>query len=138
MGRSASRFRDDLARHEQTELDANAGESDSLSSRLRARRDIVVAGELAPLHAAAIVQDRERRVRPIREQADVHGPGIERVGDDFSEDRLLERARIGVPQVFEQMLEVDPSFTHAGILARGSRARSALPSLVPGRNEPLP
>ena len=97
VGRSASRFRDDLARHEQTELDANAGESDSLSSCLRARRDIMVAGELAPLHAAAIVHDCQRRVRRVREETNVRGLRVERVGDDFGEDRLLERSRIRVP-----------------------------------------
>ena len=44
--------------------------------------------------------------------------GIECVGNDFGEDRLLERAGIGVPQVFEEMLEIDSSFSHARILSR--------------------
>ena len=45
MRRAAPRFGDHLARHEQAELDAHAGEPDPFAARLGARRDVVVSGQ---------------------------------------------------------------------------------------------
>ena len=100
---------------EQPELDADAGEPDPLAARLRARRDVVIARQLPALHPAPVVHDGQRRVGGLVEQADARRAGVERVGDDLGEDRLLERAGVRVPEVFEQVLEVDAGFAHSAL-----------------------
>ncbi len=93
-------------------------------ARLGARRDVVVPRQLPSLHAAPVVHDRQRRVSRVGEKPDARRTGVERVRDDFGEDRLLERAGVRVPQIFEQMLEVDAGFAHAGILSSAAAQRS--------------
>ena len=117
---AAPRFGHHLTRHEKPKLDADAGKSDALAAALRARCDVVVPGQLSPLHPASIVHDRQRRVSRVREEADANGTRVERIGNDLGEDRFLERAGVGVPKVFEEMLEVDSSFAHGSMLSRGS------------------
>ncbi len=112
--RAAPRFGHDLARDEQPELDADAGEANPLAARLRARRHVVIPRQIPSLHPAPIVDDRERRVGGARLEADACRARVERVGDDLGEDRLFERAGVGVAEVFEQVLEVDAGFAHGG------------------------
>lgn len=52
--------------------------------------------------------------------------GVERVGDDFSENGLLERTGVGITKVFEKMLQIDSRFTHGNILS-GDPAIASLP-----------
>ena len=80
---------------------------------LRAGGDVVVALELAPLHAAAVVGDREAPGGRIRRDRDPGGARIEGVGDDLGEDRFLERAGVGIAQIFEQVQQVDARLAHA-------------------------
>jgi hypothetical protein len=97
-------FRDDLARQQQAELDTNAGKADSLASRFAARRNVVIPRQLAPLHPAPVVDDREHPVGRIGPQADECRARVERVGDHFGQDGVFERASVRVTQIFEQML----------------------------------
>ena len=104
------------SRDQQPELDAHTGESDSLPPRFCARRHVVVPRQLLSLHAAPIVHDRQRRVGRIGQQLDARRTGVERIGDDFGENRLLGLAGICVPQVLKKVLEIDSGFAHAAIL----------------------
>ena len=119
MRGAAPRLGDDLARDQKTKLDANSREPDPFATSLRACRNVVISRQFLPLHAAPVIDDRQRCVGRIGEAADACRARIESVGDHLDEDRLLERAGVSVPQVFEQMLEVDPCFSHTGILSRG-------------------
>jgi hypothetical protein len=125
MRLAASRLRDHLAGHEQSELDADAGEADSLSARLRAGRDIVIPRQLAPLHPPAVVRHRERRLGGVGRDTDAGGAGVEGVGDHFREDRLLEGAAVGVPEILEQVPQVDPCLAHGRILSPGKAERTS-------------
>ena len=114
---AAPGFGDHFARHEQPELDAHAGKPDPFAPRLGARRHVVIPRQLPSLHAAAVVHDRQRRFGRVGEEADAGRSGVERVRDDFGEDRLLEGSGVRVPQIFEEVLEVDAGFAHVGILS---------------------
>src|SRR5438128_1772260 len=82
VGTAAPGSRHHRVAQEQPELDPNAGEADPLASGLGARRDVVIAGEIAPLHPAAVVHDREPAGRRIGREPHGAGTRIERVGDD--------------------------------------------------------
>jgi hypothetical protein len=114
---AAPGFGDHLARHEQPELDAHARESDSLPACLSARGNVVIPRQLPSLHAAPIVHDRERRVSWVGEKADPRRAGVERVRHGFGENCLLKGAGVRVPQIFEQVLEVDSGLAHAYMLS---------------------
>ena len=82
--------------------------------------------QLSSLHPAAIVNDRQRRVSGVGEKTDARRAGVERVRDGFGEDRLFKGADVGVPQVFEEMLQINSGLAHMGILSRaGSPPREA-------------
>ncbi|MFN7955337.1 MAG: hypothetical protein U0610_26675 [bacterium] len=117
----ASCFRDDLVAEQQAELDADSGEADALATSLGARGEIVEVTQVAPHHARAVVDHRERGPRGIGQEGDVRGTGVERVGDDLGEDRFLERAGIGIAQVLEQVQQVDSGLTHDGLVSSPSR-----------------
>jgi hypothetical protein len=72
----------------------------------------VIARQLAPSHARAVVDGSERRASGVGRKTDAARAGVERVSDDLREDGLLERAGVGVAQVFEEVDEVDASLTH--------------------------
>src|SRR5439155_16783495 len=55
VGLPAPRLGDHLVADQEAELDADAGEADSLSARLGARGDVVVTRQLAALHPRAVV-----------------------------------------------------------------------------------
>ena len=80
----------------------------------------MIAREVAALHPAPVVDDGEGAVGGAREELDARSARIERVGGDLGEDGLLERAGVCVAQVLEEVLEVDPGFTHGGIV-RGTQ-----------------
>ena len=117
MSRAAPGFGDHLARHQEPELDADAGKSDPLAALLRARRDVVIPGELLPLNPAAIGHDGQCGFGRARQQPDQGRARIERIGDDFGENLLLERAGVGVAQIFEEVLEVDAGLARGAILS---------------------
>ena len=108
-------------RDEQPELDSDAGKSNALPARLRARRNVVIPRQVPPLHPSPIVHDRQRGVGGVGLEADACRAGVERVGDNFGEDRLLERAGVGVAEIFEEVLEVDAGFAHGAFLRRAHR-----------------
>ena len=118
VGAPAPRLRRDFSRNEQPELDPDPGKPDPLAPRLRARRDVVIPGEIPALHPPPVVHNGERCGGGVRLQADACGPGIQCICGDLGEDRLLERPGVRVPQVFEQVLKVDPRFPHGTILLR--------------------
>lgn len=76
----------------------------------------MIARQLSSLHPATVVHDGQRSVGAVRLQANERGPGVERVGDDFRQDGLFQRAGVRVAQIFEQMLKVDPGLAHGRIL----------------------
>jgi hypothetical protein len=112
VDRAPARFGDDLLRDQETELDPDSGEADPLAAGLRRGRDVVVAGELAAPHALAIVDDGQRGGGRVRREGDPPSPGVERIGHDLGEDRLLDGAGIRVAEVLEEMQEVDARLTH--------------------------
>src|SRR5262245_4970074 len=118
---TASGFGDHLARDEEPQLDADTSKSDSLSSRLRARCNVMESSQLSTLHPPAIVHDRQRRLEGVTNELDARRARIEGVGDGFGEDRLFERTGVGIAKVFEEVLQVDASFTHWRILSRRAR-----------------
>ena len=76
----------------------------------------MVSRKVPPLHPPPVVYDDQRRFGRIRSEPNARGSRIERVGGYLGQDGLLERARIGVAQVFEQVLEIDSSLPHREIL----------------------
>src|SRR5207245_1890584 len=52
---------DDLRADQESDLDADSGETDAGAARLGAGRDVVVARQLASAHTGAIVHGGERR-----------------------------------------------------------------------------
>ena len=120
-------FGNHLAGDEQSELDPHTGESDSFAALFGARRDVVILRQRSPLHPAAVVYDGQCRRAGIGQQLDARRAGVECVGHDFGEDRLLERTGVGVAKVFEEMVKVDSRFTHRDILPVGrQRGRRCL------------
>jgi hypothetical protein len=90
----------------------------------------VVPRKLPALHPAPVVDDRQRRGSGVGEEADARRTRVERVCDDFREDRLLEGSSVCVPQVLEEVLEVNSRFADAGIVSPGG------PSARPARVAP--
>ena len=109
-------FRNHLAGDEQSELDPDAGEPDPFAALLGARRNVVIARQFPPLHPSAIVHDRQRRRAGVGQQMNARRTRVECVGHNLGEDGLLERTRVGIAKVFEEMVKVDSGFTHADIL----------------------
>ena len=99
-------------RDEQAELDPDPGEADALPARLGARRQVVVAREVAPAHPAPVVDEHHGARGRVREDAHVRRSRVERVRDDLGQDRLLDRVGISVAEVFEQVLQVDARLAH--------------------------
>ena len=108
----ASRLGQHLLGGQQAELDADTREADALAAHLGAGRDVVVSGQLAPPHADAVVDDDQQGIAAVGADGDPRGARVERIGDDLREDRLLQAARIGVPQVLEEVQEVDARLAH--------------------------
>lgn len=133
---AAPGFGDHLARHEQPELDANPRESDSLPACLGARGNVVIPRQLPSLHTAPIVHDRQRRISRVGEKADARRAGVERVRYGFGENCLFKGAGVRVPQIFEQVLEVDSGLAHACMLSpaappSSTHARANVESVQP-------
>jgi hypothetical protein len=103
---------DDLAAHQERELDAHAREADSLAASLRTGREVVVAGQLAAAHAEAVVYQREGGGGWIGQDRDRARARIEGIRDDFGEDRLVRRAGVGIAEVLEEAQQIDPRLTH--------------------------
>jgi len=106
------RLGDDRRADQERDLDTDAGEADAGPAGLGAGSDVVIARQVAPTHAAAVVHDGERGSRWIRADLDGGCPRVERVGHDLGEDGLLGGPRIRITQVLEEVEEIDPRFTH--------------------------
>ena len=98
---AAARLGHHLARGEERQLDADAGEADARAARLAARGEVVKLAKLLPHHTTAVVLEPERGGGRIGEAADHARTGVERVGHQLGEDGFLEPAGIGVSQVLE-------------------------------------
>ena len=101
------------------------GEQEHVIAFLREENRVLKAqlGQLSTLHAASVVHDGQRRVGGVAQETDARRAGVQGVGNDFSEDRFLERTSVGIPQIFEEMLEVDPSLAHAGYFSAARSTR---------------
>ena len=124
VGLAPPGFGHHLLAREQAELDADAREADAAASGFGARAEVVIAAQLAATHAAAVIHDVERGRAGIGDEPDYCRSGIEGVGDDLGEDGLLERARVCIAQVFEEVEQVDAGFAH-GISGQRLRVRSS-------------
>src|SRR5260370_40436240 len=60
--------------------------------------------------------------------------GVERVRNDLADDRLLEGARVGVPQILEEVEQVDAGFAHP--LPRRAWVRIKTKGTPPGARAP--
>jgi hypothetical protein len=90
----------------------------------------MVAGQLAPAHPRAIVGDGERRQGGIGPELKRGRARIEGVGHDLGHDRLLERPGIGVPDVLEEMLQIDACLAHVYQIVRRRGLSCRSPSRV--------
>ena len=118
-------FGQHLLAHEQADLDADAGEADALSSDFGAGRDVVIARQLATAHPGAVVHDGERGDRGIGRDRDGRRSRVERVGYDLDQDGLLRGPGVRVPQVLEEVEQIDAGLAHVSASARrgGGRGR---------------
>ena len=107
------RLRQHLLGDEQADLDAHAGEADALPSHLGGRGHVVVPGEVAPAHPAAVVQHGQRALAGIHRDRQRSRVRVDGVGDDLGQDGLLGSARIGVAEIFEEVQEIDAGLAHA-------------------------
>ena len=137
---SAARLRQHLVRNQEPQLAPDPREADSLPPRLRARRDVVVARQVAPLHAGAVVDGRERRSRRVDHELYGSCARIEGVGDDLGQDRLFDRSGISVTQVLEQVEEVDARLAHENgdSIMAGSRGGGRSRKRIRGRRRSRP
>ena len=112
MSLAASSLGEHFGRDQKAQFYADAGKTDALAAGFTARRDVVIARQLAALHAGAVVDGDEGSSARVRFERYHGGAGIERVRHHFRKDCLLKRCRVGIAQVFEEMLQIDASFTH--------------------------
>jgi hypothetical protein len=84
----------------------------SLAARLCRRCDVVVPGKLAPPHPVAVIDDGQRGRGGIGGQGDLRGTGVQRVRHDLGENRLLDRAGVRIPEVLQEMQQIDSRLTH--------------------------
>jgi hypothetical protein len=84
----------------------------------------VEAGQVAAAHPGAVVHDGKGRCGRVGRERYGTGAGVERVGDDLGEDRLLEAAGVGVADVLEQVQEIDAGLAHSANLGRPGLRRA--------------
>ena len=111
MSLAALGLRDHVFTHEQAQLDADTGKPDALPSHFRAGRDVMIAPHLCALHAGAVIHGGEGALRGISRHHNPAGAGVQRVGDDLRENGFFETGRIRIPQVFQQMFEINARLT---------------------------
>jgi len=58
--------------------------------------------QLSPLHPAPIVHHGDRSFRGVGVDADPTRAGVQRVGNHFGQDCLLETAAVGVSQIYDE------------------------------------
>jgi hypothetical protein len=109
---SPARLRQHIPARQQGELDADPGESDALPPRLCARRKIVIAAQVPARHPLAVIGDRDGGAPGLRRDPDQARAGVERVRDDLRQYGLLQRPGVGVPQVFEEVQQVNARLGH--------------------------
>src|SRR6266545_2954989 len=111
-------FGHDLHAGEEAELDADAREADAAPPDLGARAEIVIAAQLPATHAPAVVHDIEPGRAGVAGQADFGRSGIEGIRDDLGQDSFLERTRVCVAQVLEEVEQVNAGFAHGKLPAK--------------------
>src|SRR6266566_1760629 len=107
---AAPRFREYVVAREKAELNAHAGKPDRPTACLCTGRKVMIAAQLGPRHAAPVVPHDERV--GSRFERNHRCPGVQGIRDDLADDRFLERGGIGVPQVLEQVKQIDACFAH--------------------------
>jgi hypothetical protein len=127
---AAARLGDHLVARQQAQLDADAREADALATPFQRRGEVLVAGQLAPRHAAAVVESDECALRGIGLEPQRARAGVEGIGDDLREDRLLEAARVRIAQVLEKPEQVYAGFAHGGCRAYAA-ARGGVKGIMP-------
>jgi hypothetical protein len=125
---ASARLGHDLLGDQEAELDPDAGEADALPADLARRRDVVVARQFAAPHAVAVVDHGQRGGGGVGHDGDLGGAGVQGVRHDFGEDRLIDRARIRVPEVLEKVQEVDAGFAHEPWCAYSVSTKPAISS----------
>ena len=112
MAFAATSFGKNFLADQEAELDSDSGETYSLSSGFGAGSDVVITSQFAALHPGAIVYRGQRVLCRVAFEADLGCARVEGVGRDLGKNRFLERSRVCVPQVLEQMQQIDACFTH--------------------------
>src|SRR6266566_1957602 len=107
---AAPRFREYVVAREKAELNAHAGKPDRPTACLCTGRKVMIAAQLGPRHTAPVVAHDERV--GSRFERDHRRPGVQGIRDDLADDRFLKRGGIGVPQVLEQVKQIDACFAH--------------------------
>src|SRR5690606_11273777 len=100
----------------QAQLDADTREADAAAAPLRRRREVVIPRQLPLRHAASIVRSSQRRVCAVRFERERVRTRVQRVSDDLRQDRLLERSRVRVAQILQEVDQVYPRFTQSVLL----------------------
>jgi hypothetical protein len=98
----------------------------------------VIPRQLPALHAAPIVHDRQRRVSWVGEKADARRAGVERVRHGFGENCLFKGTGVRIPQIFEQVLEVDSGFAQACMSSPAAAPSSLWRARIPARCRNVP
>src|SRR5262245_5731115 len=113
---TAASFGQYLRADYQAELDDDTGETDARAPRFDGRGDVVVTRQLAALHSGSVVECRQCALDWIRCKNNFRRARVEGVGNDLGENGFFDRPRIGIPEIFEEMLQIDACFTHSKIL----------------------
>ena len=105
----------DLLAGQEAEFDADAREADTAPANLGARPEVVIPAQLPATHAAAVIHDVERGRAGVAGQTDFGRSGVQGVRHDLGQDGLLERARVRIAQVLEEVEQVNAGFAHGQV-----------------------
>src|SRR5262245_33429170 len=119
---AAASFGEDFFANQQSEFDADAGETDALTPNFVTGGDVMKMRQFSPLHTRAVVDRYHGARRLVAGKRNYRRAGVQRVGHDLRQNGLFERTRIGVSQVFQKMQQIDARFTHGTeMTARNAR-----------------
>ncbi len=129
---------DNLVAHQEAQFDPHSGETDAPPPPFAGGSQVMIPGQGLPAHPLSIVHHRQgggHRVGPHPDQA---GSRVQGVRHDLGEDRVLQAFRIRVPEVFQEVKEVDAGLAHGAQYGREGesphvRACRAREGTTPGR-----
>ena len=69
-------------------------------------------GQLRPLHPGAVVRQGEGGLIQVGEKRNKGRPGVEGIRHQLGENRLLQWSGVSVPEVLQEVQQIDPGLTH--------------------------